>query len=342
MTDEQVKKQLTKYIENCANKKQLITVFLRTHERPFYLKIMIDSLLAQTYSNFYLIIVDNNSKDNTEEVVKSYNDDRIIYFKWDEQEPPETKMLIDNVLTKYYVQFHDDDYVDSHFLEHLLNTMEEHSEYSCLSCVVDVIDDEGNLVKAAEEYEGEYLYKEGTFLKDFYINAKRKHWICYPSTIFRMSFYNPFETFLDPKSGPARDQFLWLQTERYGGIVAISGKCLFKYRVHKNQESRTNLDMETQLFSYLMSIQYYKDFLISHMKHFSWIILNSLRKSIYDYRANILTKKGMRKRLKELPKELKKPFKNKLGFLFYRLCCVFPGLFCIIEKRYVKGIKSPY
>jgi len=47
----------------------------------FFLPRAIQSVLNQTYENFQLIIGDNASTDNTEEVVKSFNDSRITYIK---------------------------------------------------------------------------------------------------------------------------------------------------------------------------------------------------------------------------------------------------------------------
>ena len=39
----------------------------------------IQSVLSQTYKNFEIIIIDNHSDDNTQEVVKSFKSNKIIY-----------------------------------------------------------------------------------------------------------------------------------------------------------------------------------------------------------------------------------------------------------------------
>ncbi len=58
-----------------------VSVILPTYNRASYLDRAISSVLNQSYSDFELIIVDDASKDNTEEVVKSFDDERIIYIK---------------------------------------------------------------------------------------------------------------------------------------------------------------------------------------------------------------------------------------------------------------------
>ncbi len=58
----------------------LVSVIIPTYNRRNFLKIAIDSVLKQTYKNFELIIIDDGSTDNTEELVKSYKESRIKYF----------------------------------------------------------------------------------------------------------------------------------------------------------------------------------------------------------------------------------------------------------------------
>lgn len=61
--------------------KDLISAIMPTYNRAEFLVSRINQILVQTYSNWELIIVDDASTDNTEEIVTSFNDKRIKYIK---------------------------------------------------------------------------------------------------------------------------------------------------------------------------------------------------------------------------------------------------------------------
>lgn len=58
----------------------LVSVILPTYNRAELLPRAINSVLAQTYPCWELIVWDDGSTDNTEPIVRSYNDKRIRYF----------------------------------------------------------------------------------------------------------------------------------------------------------------------------------------------------------------------------------------------------------------------
>ena len=61
---------------------ELVSIIMPSYNTAKFISETIDSVLMQTYTNWELIIVDDCSTDNTDEVVKSFlSDDRIKYIK---------------------------------------------------------------------------------------------------------------------------------------------------------------------------------------------------------------------------------------------------------------------
>lgn len=60
---------------------QLVSIIMPSYNTAKYIEESIRSVLAQTYTNWELIIVDDCSTDNTDEIVASFRDDRIRYLK---------------------------------------------------------------------------------------------------------------------------------------------------------------------------------------------------------------------------------------------------------------------
>lgn len=66
-------------------KRPLFSVLIANHNDGNYLQNTIDSVFAQTYDNWEIIIVDDKSTDNSEEIYKKYaNDTRIHIYRNDE------------------------------------------------------------------------------------------------------------------------------------------------------------------------------------------------------------------------------------------------------------------
>ena len=61
----------------------LVSIVLPTYNRAHLLGHAIRSVLAQTHRNLELIVVDDNSKDETPSVVRSFDDARIRYVRND-------------------------------------------------------------------------------------------------------------------------------------------------------------------------------------------------------------------------------------------------------------------
>ena len=61
--------------------KEPVSIILPTYNRGNIIHKAIVSVLRQSYTNFELLIIDDGSTDQTEQVVGSYNDKRISYYR---------------------------------------------------------------------------------------------------------------------------------------------------------------------------------------------------------------------------------------------------------------------
>ena len=109
------------------SEKPLISVITPTYNRAHLLPRAIKSVLNQTYQNFELIIIDDDSTDNTEEVVRSFNDKRIIYHKHDKNKGPlgAKNTGFDLSKGKYICHVDDDDELMPEALEIAVNEFTE-------------------------------------------------------------------------------------------------------------------------------------------------------------------------------------------------------------------------
>lgn len=62
-----------------------ISVLLPVYNCVDYVKAAIESILAQTYPHFELIIINDGSKDHSEDIIKTFRDHRIIYIPQNNQ-----------------------------------------------------------------------------------------------------------------------------------------------------------------------------------------------------------------------------------------------------------------
>jgi glycosyltransferase involved in cell wall biosynthesis len=97
----------------------LFTIIIPTYNRAYLLKRSIDSVIEQTYSHWELIIVDDESEDDTENLVRSFNDERIRYIYKKNKERSAARNTGINYSKGDYVCFLDSDdyYLNNHLEE---------------------------------------------------------------------------------------------------------------------------------------------------------------------------------------------------------------------------------
>ncbi len=235
-----------------------LEVFILTYNRAKFLRESIESVLASSFKDFTLTVVDNCSTDNTKEVVDSFSDPRLSYVKH-----PENIGGINNINSAikmgkgdYIVLFHDDDKMCPGMLEEEYNFLEAHSDAGCVSCLTSDFLEDGTVIDAKATYEGEYKIYKGRELFDAYFADGTN--TCCPSIMYRREILAKHELIFDPAVGPCCDLKLLMDIERYGYGVASINKCLMLTRRHGEQDSTMNfVPMHIKLYDYLYKDPYY-------------------------------------------------------------------------------------
>lgn len=114
----------------------MVSVIIPTYNRQDKIVKSINSVLAQTYADFELLIIDDGSTDNTQEVVEAIPDDRVKYV-WLPHNMGAAGARNEGVkLAKgELIAFHDsDDVWHSEKLELQVRHMEAHPEFSMVFC----------------------------------------------------------------------------------------------------------------------------------------------------------------------------------------------------------------
>jgi len=109
------------------NDKTFFSVIIPTYNRAHLIEKTIQSVLNQSYPNFELIIVDDGSTDNTEEVIHNIQNTKLHYYKIKNSERGAARNYgIDRAIGRY-VTFLDSD--DMYYPWHLSHAYESINNY---------------------------------------------------------------------------------------------------------------------------------------------------------------------------------------------------------------------
>ncbi|WP_178990261.1 glycosyltransferase family 2 protein [Winogradskyella schleiferi] len=111
-----------------------VTFLMPVYNGEKYLREAIDSILAQTYTNFELLIINDGSTDNTQQIIDSYSDPRI---KCVQQQNCGVAKSLNNglaLITTKYIRRHDaDDISEPNMLEVQMQFLQKHKEIKFVS-----------------------------------------------------------------------------------------------------------------------------------------------------------------------------------------------------------------
>ena len=204
-----------------------ISVVMPAYNGEKYLREAIDSILDQTYKNFEFIILNDGSTDNTEEIILSYDDPRIVYVR-NEENLQIVKTLnkgIDLAKGKYIARMDADDIAYKDRLKTQVKFMDTNLEVAVCGCLMDSTDNSQLIYK--------FPFGE---IANFHLLYGPP--VAHPTVMIRRSILTLNNLFYDETIKYAEDYDLWSRIAKVAKIDNIP-RVLVSYRTHSNQISQS-------------------------------------------------------------------------------------------------------
>ena len=124
------------------------SIIIPTYNRAHRIAETIQSVLTQHYNDFELIIIDDGSTDNTGEIVDSFSDERIQYFKKENEERAIARNFgIKKADGKYITFLDSDDGLYTHCFEEALKVIKSNNNPEWLHLAYEIKDEIGKVLR---------------------------------------------------------------------------------------------------------------------------------------------------------------------------------------------------
>ena len=205
----------------------LVSILMPIYNTAPYLREAMDSMLSQTFTDFELIVLDDCSPDNAEEILATYNDSRIVRYKG------EKNVGLSNVLNKgidmargkYIARMDSDDISMPNRLQVQVDYLEQHPE-------IDLVSVGMQLFGAKEEV---WIREQNP--EKVKINALFHSPVLHASSVWRKESFERHSLRFCQDMVPAEDYDLWVRALLKGLKLVNLPEVLYQYRIHGTQST---------------------------------------------------------------------------------------------------------
>ncbi len=305
-------------------KNSLVSVIIPVDNKGLFLKSSVDSVLKQTFQDFEVIIVDNSRDDSVKQIVDTYEDNRISYFRQKNVNLNAARNLgIKKSKGQYIALLDADNLWLPEKLEKQLDILDKKPDVSLVYCGTAFIDENNSVIgEHATTYFKGHVFKKlvmNNFLHNGSVPLFRKE--CLQKT-------GMFDENIDKMT----EWEFYLRFSINYKFWGLEEK-LTLYRIFEKAKSNDFEFFETSGFKILNKIFQRTDIEIGHLKHIN---------SAYAMRYRYIGKKYFENERFDKSKgyfyeAIKRDFlaccrSDVLGY--YLLCCL-PGKNCkSVKKRF--------
>jgi glycosyltransferase involved in cell wall biosynthesis len=219
----------------------LVSIIIPCYNQAKYILECLDSVKAQTYSNWECIVIDDGSTDDTKILVQNYclTENRIKYFF---QQNSGVSTARNNAIKmssgKYILPLDGDDKIGDCYIEKAVNLLENNEQLKVVYCKVDLFGNSSGKWNLPN-YSFELLLNRNVF---------------FCTALFRKTDFEKTNGYDPLMKVGLEDWDFWISLLSNGGEVFQINETLFFYRIVKNSRNSSfdeNKEREIRQYVYL-------------------------------------------------------------------------------------------
>lgn len=222
-------------MDQTINTHPLVSVLMPVYNAEKHLREAMDSIINQTYKNIEFIVINDGSTDRSLEIIKSYNDARLVLISNDVNRGLIYSLNygIGQCKGKYIARMDADDISLPERIAEQVKFMEMHEDVGVCGC---------DYIQFSKTSEKKYkaLTNHDEILSHMMFNSA----VIHPSLTIRKSMLERFNPVFNAGYNHSEDYELWSKLIFECKFSAVS-KLLFKYRIHASQVTNVHSNVQT-------------------------------------------------------------------------------------------------
>ncbi len=236
-----------------------ISVLMSCYNHDKFVGEAIESVLNQSFKDFELLIIDDNSTDKTFDIVNSFKDPRIKAFRNEKNFGMvfNTNSLIKKSNGEYIAIINSDDSWLPEKLQKQLDFLENNENYGACFTLANIVNESGQSIKNNIQESLKYLeFDRFGFLNYFFFYNNP---ICYPSALIRKKVFEKISLF-NPAYIIFLDIDMWIRICFSGFEIKILNEYLTNFRILKNSGNLSGKNHKTIIRNSLELKEIYKSY----------------------------------------------------------------------------------
>ena len=137
-----------------SSKKPILTVYITNHNYGNFLEQCIQSILAQTFKDYELLIIDDGSEDHSKDIITKYEAERKVQAIFQRRKglPVSNNIALKLARGNYIMRLDADDYLDENALSIMIGTIERYPQADMVFSDYYLVDSEGNVTDVVRRH----------------------------------------------------------------------------------------------------------------------------------------------------------------------------------------------